>query len=182
VKYLLWVGAGILVLIMFLWLLEHRPERRLPEPERERAGAALTGPTGNPYAGAVKVRISRMDDTMPASAITFAVTNSTSVEFEVTSECDAFIPAFTEEAQFLDSWGKVIAECFFQVRDIKPHGRNVGSARVLNLPREKLNGWRLDPEFRSPPWNPKWISWHTISVQLVEGSNTLADVTAEVRP
>ena len=116
----------------------------------------------------------------PTRTVLGDVTNNTLVEFEVTSECDAFIPAFTQEAQFLDSWGKVIAECFFQVRDIKPHGRSVGTARVMNLPREKLNGWRLDPEFPAPRWAPKWISWHTINVQLVEGSNTMASVTAEV--
>jgi len=179
-----WIGAGILILVAFLWLLgmsrtKHQPLAR----DKDRAGSALTGPTGFPYVGAVKIRISNMGDTIPTDApigtSLGAVTNNTFVEFEVTSGCDAFIPAFTQEAQFLDSWGKVIAECFFQVRDIKPYGRNVGTARVMNLPREKLNGWRLDPEF-PPPWPAKWISWHTINIQRVEGSNTLADVTAEI--
>ena len=191
----LWIGAGILVLITFLWLLEHRTKHRVPGPEKEQARAELTvpaaDPVGDPYVGAIKIRISSMGQTVDLSTPNNGlpllhpdpgvddVTNSTLIEFEVTSESDAFISHFTKEAQFLDSWGKVIAECFFQVRDIKPHGRSVGNAIVNNLPREKLNGWRLHPEFPAP-WPAKWISWHTVSIQWVEGSNTLAAVTAEV--
>lgn len=184
----LWIGSGILILVTLLWFLEHRTKPRPPEPperESDQAAAAVRGPTGFPYMGAIKIRISNMGETVPKDTPTRTVlgdvTNNTLVEFEATSECDAFIPAFTQEAQFLDSWGKVIAECWFQVRDIKPHGRSVGTARVMNLPREKLNGWRLDPEFPAPRWAPKWISWHTINVQLMEGSNTMVSVTAEVR-
>lgn len=183
-KRYLSIAAGILVLASFLWLLgTYRTKHQVPEREKERASASLTGPTGFPYAGGIKIRISGMGETIPTSApihtVLGDVTNNTLVEFEVTSQCDAFIPAFTKQAQFLDSWGKVIAEGFFQVKDIKPRGRSVGSARVMNLPREKMNGWRIAPDYPAP-WDPKWISWFNVSIQRVEGSNTLAEVTAEV--
>ena len=191
-RHLSWLGAGLPVLIVFVCIWgAYRTKPRPPERDRERAGAELTGPVGDPYVGAIKIRISQMGETMdldppnhglpllhPVSGVD-DVTNRTLVEFEVTSECDTFISAFTEEAQFLDSWGKIIAEHFFQVRNIKPHGRSVATAVVNNLPREKFNGWRVKPSYTAP-WPPKWISWHTVSVQRVEGSNTLANVTVEV--
>ena len=184
-KRLLRIAAGMLVLASFLWLLGVYGTKNPPaEREKDPAGVKLTGPTGNPFAGAIKIRISNMGETIakdtPTHTVQGDVTNNTLVEFEVTSESDVFISSTTEHAIFLDSWGKTIGECYFQVRNIKPHGRNLGTTRVMNLRREKLNGWRLEPEFSSPPWDPKWTSWHAIMIQLAEGSNTVADVTAEV--
>jgi hypothetical protein len=123
-----------------------------------------------------------MEDTTPTSApihtVLGDVTNSTPVEFEVISQCDAFIDSFSEAAEFLDSWGKVIAKCHFVISDIKPHERKIGREVVMNLPREKLHGWRLRP---STGEGPKRSSRYVVNIQRVEGSNTLAEVTAEVQ-
>ncbi|MCX6916092.1 MAG: hypothetical protein NT167_24125, partial [Verrucomicrobia bacterium] len=118
----------------------------------------------------VKVRISNLGATDPCAAPSLSgATNFTLVEFEVTSECDYFIASLIENAQFLDSWGKVIGEGYFVVRGIKPRNRATGCATVLNLAREKLLTWRLEPGTVRP----------TVHIQPMEGSNVLAQVTVE---